>query len=366
MTVRAWWELLRRHGFRIHRRNLARAAVISAITASNMPAALLQSILFGRSLRAAAVAPDPVFILGHYRSGTTHLHNLLALDERLSYPTLYQCAAPHHCLVTGGIYPRLFSWMLPARRLQDGMVLGFSLPQEDELGLIALGAPSPYWSMGFPAGSPGEAFLGLTAVSEAERRSWAQIFLGLLRLVSLRHPGRPLVLKSPPHTARIAVLSRLFPAARFVHIVRDPLAVFASSVSLWRVTRAANALAAYNEAAAGQEVLDGLLQLYQDFPAATAALPRGQFHQLRYEDLVQHPLATLEDLYRALGLGDFAAVRPRIEAYLAGQRAYRRNEYEVSAEGREAVRAAWGPLFRPWGYEMADAGAAPASADSAA
>ena len=30
--------------------------------------------------------PDPVFILGHWRSGTTLFHNLLALDEQFAYP----------------------------------------------------------------------------------------------------------------------------------------------------------------------------------------------------------------------------------------------------------------------------------------
>jgi hypothetical protein len=31
---------------------------------------------------------QPLFILGHWRSGTTHLHNLLATDEPFAYPSL--------------------------------------------------------------------------------------------------------------------------------------------------------------------------------------------------------------------------------------------------------------------------------------
>lgn len=84
MTADAWWRMLARHGYRVSRRSLPRFAVISAVTTLNSLVGLLQSALYVRRLRAAAVAPDPVFIVGHYRSGTTHLHNLLALDERLS------------------------------------------------------------------------------------------------------------------------------------------------------------------------------------------------------------------------------------------------------------------------------------------
>jgi hypothetical protein len=189
-------------------------------------------------------------------------------------------------------------------------------------------------------------------VTDEERSAWEQIFLGFMRLVSLRHPGRPLVLKSPPHTARIAILSKLFPRARFVHIVRDPVEVFASSVGLWRSNFRAYALTGWQEAAVEQEVLGMLLEMYRDFAAATAALPCGQFYQLRYEDLIAQPMAALQACYEGIGLGDFATVRPRIEAYLAGQSSYRRNEYVVSPEGRAAVREAWGALFEQWGYEI--------------
>jgi len=257
MTASAWWSMLRKHGFGIRLRRLPLAAVVSAITAANSVFGLLQSALFSARLGHIAVAPDPIFIVGHYRAGTTHLHNLLAQDERLSFPTMFECACPHHCLVTGRIYPKLFAWMLPAKRAMDDVRLAFDLPQEDELGLLALGAPSPYWSLAFPGNSAGEAFLSLRTVTDRERESWEQIFLGFLRLVSYRRPGTPLILKSPPHTARIAMLTRLLPGARFVHIVRHPLEVFASTVRLWRSTRAGNALAAWDDAALEREVLAG-------------------------------------------------------------------------------------------------------------
>ena len=38
----------------------------------------------------------------------------------------------------------------------------------------------------------------------------------------VRSPKR-IVLKSPAHTARVRVLLELFPKARFVHIIRDPV-----------------------------------------------------------------------------------------------------------------------------------------------
>ena len=39
---------------------------------------------------------------------------------------------------------------------------------------------------------------------------------GIPAPVTFRHQGKPLILKSPPHTARMAALARMFPNARFL------------------------------------------------------------------------------------------------------------------------------------------------------
>jgi omega-hydroxy-beta-dihydromenaquinone-9 sulfotransferase len=99
-------------------------------------------------------------------------------------------------------------------------------------------------------------------------------------------------------------------------------------------------------------VLRTLREMYDGFEAARAALPPGRFHQLCYEDLIREPLRTLDQCYRAIGLGDFAVVRPRVVDYLAGVRDYRTNEYAISPEGKKVVSEAWGTIFKEWGYEI--------------
>ncbi len=352
MKISAWWRLLRAQRFRVALSKVPRVLVTTGMTAGNSVLGVLQSVLFSQSIRATPIQPNPIFILGHWRTGTTHLHNLIALDGRLSFPTTYECGAPHHCLLTDRLYPRIFAWQLPAKRLMDDMGLGFDLPQEDEWALMNLGEPSPYWAFGFLEDRKGRRFLTLTGVGAQEREHWEQTFQQFLRLMSFRHPGKPLVLKSPTHTARLAVLWRMFPKARFLHIVREPFTVFASTVRLWRENLAAGALTPWTEQQLEQHVLRMLPDMYQDFERVRARLPSGQFHQVRYEDLVRDPLAILEECYRQLGLGDFSVVRSRVEGYLATLSEYHTNEYAVSAEGKAAIRAAWGSLFRQWGYEI--------------
>jgi hypothetical protein len=114
ITAGDWWRLLRAHGFAIDACYWHRAAFISF-------ASLMNSLHHAREDRhhAAAVdgvaVPAPLFILGHWRSGTTHLHNLLALDtDHFAFPNTYQVVNPRTFLTTEAVNTRLFAWMVPS------------------------------------------------------------------------------------------------------------------------------------------------------------------------------------------------------------------------------------------------------------
>jgi hypothetical protein len=194
----------------------------------------LSEARFRRRLRTPPVTPPPLFILGHWRSGTTLLHELMMLDQRFCCPSTYQCFAPGHFLLTEDVLTRLLAWMMPAKRPMDNVAAGWSRPQEDEFALANLGAPSPYRRMAFPATSSSEPVaLDVTKLEPAELDRWKQTLRRFLNRLAVRDPRRP-VLKSPPHTARIGVLAEMFPEARFLHVVRDPYVVIPSTLRLWR------------------------------------------------------------------------------------------------------------------------------------
>src|SRR4029077_5609932 len=83
-----------------------------------------------------------IFIIGHWRTGTTLLYELLTLDQRFIAPTPMECFAPAVCLGFGRVL-RWLSFMLPANRPMDNMPVGWDRPQEDEFALMNLGLGSP-------------------------------------------------------------------------------------------------------------------------------------------------------------------------------------------------------------------------------
>ena len=112
-----------------------------------------------------------MFIIGHWRSGTTYLHELMSLDARFFSPTTYQCFAPHHFLVSQWLIARYLGFLMPKQRPMDNMAAGWDRPQEDEFALLTLGAPTPYLRMAFPNDPPpyGE-FLNMQGCDPEDQR----------------------------------------------------------------------------------------------------------------------------------------------------------------------------------------------------
>jgi len=193
----------------------------------------LQGVVCARRIRRAEVRDDPVFVIGHWRTGTTWMHELLALDERHVYPNTFECLNPNHFVLTERWLKRLSRFTLPTRRPQDEMPLNWDLPQEDEFALCNLGLPSPYRSIAFPNHDPVDShYLDIEDVSPRQRRRWQRTLRRFYREVSSMRSGR-LVLKSPPHTCRLPILNEIFPNARFINMVRNPYDVFFSTMRLW-------------------------------------------------------------------------------------------------------------------------------------
>ena len=72
------------------------AIIVTLVSLMNSLFWLMQSALYGRKIAATDIEEDPIFVIGHWRSGTTLLHELLILDPRHTYPDTFACFAPNH------------------------------------------------------------------------------------------------------------------------------------------------------------------------------------------------------------------------------------------------------------------------------
>jgi hypothetical protein len=348
----AWARLLAENRAAVHWSKLYVALCATPASVFNSTMRLFQDLLVGRAVERTPIERAPLFILGHWRTGTTYLHELLIRDPRHAYPTTYQCLAPGHFLITESWLPKVFFFFMPSHRPMDNMPAGWDRPQEDEFGLCLLGAPSPYAQIAFPNDSSRyEDTLDFARLPVAERRRWEHHFVRLIRQLNYHNPGKRLVLKSPPHTCRIPEILKLFPDARFVHIIRNPYTVFPSTINLWKTLFRTHGLQRPTFDDLEESVLRTFARMYERFEADRGLIDESRLVEIRYEDLIRDPLALLEVMYDRLDLGDFEAARPPIKDYLDGMRNYETNHYELTDQQRQRVRREWGDVIHRYGYE---------------
>jgi len=352
MTFGVWTSLARQHRWRASPSRWGLVATITGAACFNSVCARLCDATYRRRLEAPPQTPPPLFIIGHWRSGTTLLHELMMLDGRFCCPNYFQCYVPSHFLLTERALTPALSWILPAKRPMDDMAVSFDKPQEDEFALMNLGAPSPYRRMAFPAtSSPHPEALDLTTLPAAEVDRWRHTLRRFLRTLAVADPRRP-VLKSPPHTARIGVLAEMFPEARFLHIVRDPFAVFGSTMKLWRSLDEGQGLQVDRGEKLEQYVFECFTEMYAAFERDRAALAPGRLHEVRYEDLVADPVGEIERAYTRLDLGDFSAVRPPLAERAAAMRSYRASTYRHDPRIVAEITRRWRPFIDRYGYAV--------------
>jgi hypothetical protein len=354
-----WIRLLLRHSSSVHPAFSHRILVVTFASIGNS----LWKFLAGKrhakrieSLRSRRDdRPEIVFILGHWRSGTTHLHYLLGSDAaRFAAPTVYQVMNPDSFLLTEKRGAPLLNRLLPGTRPMDGLPLGAHLPGEDEFAMALAGLSSPYLGLGFPKQRGFYSrYLTFAKASPSERQAFMKVLDDFIIRLAIRYPGGRLLLKSPAHTARIALLLSRYPDAKFIHIARDPFKVFQSSRHIFESFFPYCNFESIDWDRMDEDILDRYAEVYDAYFSQKSAIPAGNLFELKSENLIADPFGSLEALFRNFGWDHLRASRPHFERYLGSIRDYRPNSLSALTESeRERVRARWGKYGSELGYGM--------------
>ena len=352
MRLGTWLSLLATRQCRLTPRSMITAASITPTAAFNSLFATWQNFRYGRQIHRQVLAEPPLFVLGHWRSGTTLLHELLITDPEHTYPNTFECMLPHCHLVTQKWMAPLTSWLLPDKRPMDNVEAGWDKPQEDEFALCNLGLPSPYLCWAFPHNGPVHSeYLDLHEVPKRARRRWQALLKLFVKSIAVSR-NRRVILKSPPHTARVKWLLEVFPRAKFVHISRDPYKLFPSTMRLWKslsdVQGLQPDLPEYDWMEG--EVLNNLNVMYEAYREDRELIPEGNLCEIRYEDLVADPRGEIARMYDQLSLGNYSRIEPGVDRYIERTGDYKTNRYQIPPEIEAKVRDRWGIYFDLFGY----------------
>jgi hypothetical protein len=353
MTLGAWCKLLKAGKCRVAPIRWAMAVIITLLAVFvNTPCAWLQKLLYGKKIQDTKLAEAPIFIIGHWRSGTTLLHEYIIRDARFSFADTYACFVPTHFVVSRYTVRPLVALLMPKKRPIDNMAAGFDRPQEDEFALASMGLPSPYRNIIFSNNGLNidSDYLTLRNVSAEERKTWLDGLDTFLKTLTFQSPDKRIVLKSPPHTGRIKTLLERYPDAKFIHIHRNPYSIFPSTYNLWmRLSRDEGAQRP-NGKGMEEYIFANLTTMYDAFVEDVQQLPANQFCDIAYKELTSAPVETLEKIYRTLELGNFDEVRSVFQQYAESQREYKKNKFSMDPVLKSQIAARWKPYFERYGY----------------
>ena len=351
MRLSDLWNVLARNDFRVERRYFDRLAYLIGIGMLNSVFGAVDSLLNAKRIAQIEIEPPPLFIIGHWRSGTTHLHNMLSRDEQFTSPAAYQCVFPRHFLVTGWMRA-LFNFLTPAKRPQDNVAFDAGVPHEDEFAVASYSTVSPYMRVWFPiSGDEPYSEIDPQKLPPELLARWQQALSVFLKKVLVERNGR-LLLKSPPHTARIGTLLKMFPGCQFVHILRNPYKVYPSTLKLWRTALQDSHLQTLKEGQLEEMTLAAYTALFDLYERDKHMIPEGALHEMKFEDLESQPEETLRILYDRLRLPGFDLFRVKLRAYLQSIQGYEKNILHQDEISREIVRQRWGVNFERYGYPL--------------
>ncbi len=351
MTLNSVVKVVARNDLMVDTSCLGRLAYLLMMGVFNSIYGACETFFNQRDFDSVQIEQPPLFVLGHWRSGTTHLHNLLSLDENLSSPTAYQASFPHH-FVYSQVAGTLFNRIAPYKRPMDNVPFAAHVPHEDEFALAAHSTVSPYMKMLFPVtGDNGHAEVDPKRLSPQDLERWKESLLLFLRKLTLSE-GKRIVLKSPPHLGRVGTLLEMFPEAQFVHIVRNPYMVYLSTQKLWKNSLAYTHLQLPSPDFVDELILSWYTELFSCFERDRGAIPPRALHEMKFEDLEAEPVETLRSMYQQLDLAGFEPFERNVRPYLKSISDYRKNVHNLDEEDRQKVAARWRHTFERYGYAI--------------
>lgn len=318
----------------------------------------LQDSKYKKELENVPLQHDPVFILGHWRSGTTFVHNIFAQDPRFGYTTTYQTVFPHYIMAMQWLFKPVMGWLMPDKRPTDNMELAPDLPQEEEFALQNM-CPYTYYDFWIYPERMQEycdRFLTTKKATEEETNEFKKQFMKLVKL-SLWNTRRDVkdaqyLSKNPPHTGRVKTLVEMFPNAKFIYLMRNPYTVFESSRSFITNTIAPLELHSIPLEQMEQNILRNYVELYDAYQEQKKYIPEGNLFEVKFEDIEKDAYGITERIYKELNIPGWEDAKPGIQAYLEKKKGYKKNKYEYNPRTVQLVNEHWTPILKEWGYDV--------------
>ena len=256
----------------------------------------------------------PVFIVGQPRSGSTHLHALLACVRGVRAPRFWEMSAPSPPpdIATFATDPRVAAVQAMVDQMPAEMLVRhpMSATRPEQCNLLNdWSFINQAWMASFAISSYREWFL------DADYAPAYEAHFRTLQHLQWRNPGR-WVLKYPKHLLSLDALLARYPDAVLLWTHRDPAAVLPSAVSLTGFMRASNTPDYDPVRFAREWLVIEELALYRGLATRDRDDNHARHIDVDYRTLMADPVGTVVAVCDRVGLECDDASRQAVQQWL--------------------------------------------------
>ena len=311
---------------------------------------IIERIRYKKILKSMKCPKDPIFIVGHWRSGTTFLHQLMNQSPELTSPSLFQVATPD-CFLTGKkfLVPHIRPF-LSKKRSVDNVRIGLDEPQEDEYALFRMTTLSPVERLIFPKKS---AFFlhkcDSYLPSKYKKSIWRDALQTFCKKLYLKSRKR-IVLKNPFHSMRIHYLRNIFPNAKFVHIYRNPLKVIPSSLRMWDIVGKQNALIDKSPSPSMIQIVETYDKMLSKIQNDFSYMKNTHYIEIAYEELESKPIETVKEICKRMNVAFTKTYENNINHFLNKIGPFKKNRYTLTFRQKKYIQDKLVHHMEKYGY----------------
>lgn len=333
-----------------------RVVAITLINLINAPFRTYERKWINPKIDRQEITEAPIFIIGHWRSGTTHLHNLLSRDPGMGYVTTYQSVFPDTMFTFMGrfIFRNFMRLLIAPFRKGDNVRMNADYPQEEEFTTGSHVPVSYYYFWMFPEKTLEfyRRYIEFHQVDTHTLKQWEKDYFLIIKKALRSRKATRFLSKNPSHTGRIQELLKMFPGARFIHIYRNPVIVFLSTRHFYHQMMPVLQLHTVTEEKLEDIIFEIYDRIIHKYFEERKQIPPGNLLEFSFEELENDPLHILQTIYRQFQLPDYEQVKDSFIQYLQQSKGYKKNLHHISRKLLDKILDKWDFAMSKWGYQV--------------
>lgn len=296
----------------------------------------------------------PIFILGHWRSGTTYLQKALCAINGFNFVSVADVTTSSGSKLISIIFRFFISTLFSIIKIEDKFQrvrFTAQMPMEEMHAMMFNNCyHTSSWAFIFPnkAKQYFKNYL-FDPINEGQKQMDINYKNIVENIITKKKQPNYLILKSPENTARIKRLLALYPNAKFIYIHRNPYDVYQSCLRFWEIIGNDFSVQKFSDETKRELILYTYKEMMKGYLEQRVLLSNNNLVEIEYDILRSAPQEIIVNALNKLGLMQ-ESYNDDIKKFLSQTdiKGYKVNQYNSDTEIAAMLANEWEIGYKLW------------------